>query len=311
MILELLAFLFGATLLIYFSPRIVRSSAKLAKALELDPIIIGLIIVGIGTSIPEISNAIISSVTGHGEINIGNSIGSGISQISLMFGLAILITGRVKGEKEKILFLGGCAILASILGASMMQKGYLSRIDGLLLLLSYLIIIYFIRVAVRKDYFKVELEENVYKTKIKTYAFRTAYSLVGIIIGALISVYMLVELSRLAGVPEFALSFFLMSINTSIPELVICISALREKEYGIAVGDIFGSNIADITLSMGSGALILPNIIGSAAPLWSGLYLVLITILITMLFSRKEELNRKHSILMIILYFLSYPIALI
>lgn len=311
MILELLAFLFGATLLIYFSPRIVRSSAQLAKALEVDPLIIGLLIVGIGTSIPEISNAIIASITGHGAINIGNSIGSAISQISLMFGLAILISGRVKGEKEKILFLGGCAILASILGASMIQKGYLSRIDGLLLLLSYFIIVYFIRVAIRKEYFKIELEENVYKARVKTYAFRTAYTLAGVVIGALISVYMLIELSRLIGVPEFTLSFLIMSINTSIPELVICISALKEKEYGIAVGDIFGSNIADITLSMGSGAVVIPNIISGTAPFWSGLYLVLITILITVLFARREELDRKHSILMIILYFLSYPIALI
>lgn len=311
MILELLAFLFGATLLIYFSPRIVRSSAQLAKALELDPLIIGLLIVGIGTSLPEISNAIISSATGHGGINIGNSIGSAISQISLMFGIAILISGKVKGEKEKILFLGGCAILASILGASMIQKGYLSRIDGLLLIISYLIILYFISVAVRKDYFKVELEKNVYKARIKEYALKTAYTMAGVIIGALISVHMLIELSRLAGVPEFALSFFLMSINTSIPELVICISALREHEYGIAVGDIFGSNIADITLSMGSGSIILPNVLSGVAPAWSSLYLVLITILITIIFAQRKELDRRHSIMMITLYFLSYPIALL
>jgi len=310
MIVQLLAFMFGGTLLYYFSPKVVKASSSLAKALEVDPLIIGLVIVGIGTSLPEIANSIISSVTGHGGINAGNAIGSGITQISLIFGLAIIIQGKVKGNKKKILFLGGCAMLAAILGVSMFQKGYLSRIDGLLLIISYLILLYFIRIVGRRKYFRPETEDGVYKTRIKEYAWKTAYSLAGIVVGAVIAVYMLIDLSRLLGISEFILSFLLMSINTSIPEFFIALSAIKEKEYAIAIGDIFGSNIADVTLSMGIGPLLVPNTFSSTTPLWSGLYLIAITGLITYLFSRKEKLERKDGVLMVVLYLLSFPMLL-
>ncbi len=311
MIIELFAFLFGASLLYYFSPRVVRATSALAKALEIDPLVIGLLIVGIGTSLPEISNSIISSVSGHADINAGDSIGSSISQISLVLGIPVLIYGKIKGERQKILFLGGGATLASILGVSMLSKGYLSRVDGILLIISYFIMLYFIRVGVKREYFKVEIKENVYKSRLNEYILETAYSLSGVIIGSLISVYMLIELSKLVGIPEFVLSFLLMSINTSIPEFIICLAAIKEKEYGIAVGDIFGSNIADMSLSLGSGPLIAPNFFSSSEPLLSGLYLIAITGAITLLFARKEQLGRKEALLLILLYVLSIPILLI
>ncbi len=309
MIIEpILAFLFGASLLFYFSPRLVKSTSALAKAMKIDSLILGLFIVGIGTSLPEISNSIISSISGHADINAGDSVGSSISQIGLIFGSAILIMGKVKSEKQRILFLGGAATLASILGVSMITKGYISRIDGLLLISSYIIIFYFIRVAVKRDYFKVEVDETVYKAHIKKYVLQTIYSLIGIIIGALISVYMIIEISRLAGIPEFILSFLLISINSSIPEFFIALSAIKEKEYGIAVGDIFGSNIADMTLSLGIGPLFSPNVFSGTEPVISGLYLVIITALITILFARKEVLRRREAVILIALYLLSIPL---
>jgi len=311
MIIELMAFLFGAAILYYFSPKVVHATSSLAKALEIDPLIIGLFVVSIGTSLPEITNSIISSLSGHGAINIGDSIGSSISQICLIFGLAILIRGKVKGERQRILFLGGCATLAAILGVSMITKGFLSRIDGLLLITSYIILLYFIRVAVKRDYFRVEVEEAVYKVKLKDYIWKTIYSLAGVIVGAGISVYMLIEISKLAGIPEFILSFFLMSLNTSIPEFFIALSAIKQKEYGIAIGNIFGSNIADITLSMGLGPVIAPNVFSGAQPTLSGLYLVIVTALITIVFARRQKIDRKMGALMVGLYFVSLPLLLL
>jgi cation:H+ antiporter len=226
--------------------------------------------------------------------------------------LSILIYKKIKGEKEKILFLGGSATLASILAISMLQKGFLSRIDGFLLILSYLILIYFIRVAVKREYFKVELvEDAVYKTRLKEYIWQTGYSLAGIVVGSVIAVFMIIEISKIAGIAEFTLSFAFMGFTTSFPELIICLAALRDKEYGIAVGDIFGSNIADVTLSMGVGATLAPNVFSGAAPIWSGFYLIAITGIITLIFARKEKMERKEAVLLIILYILAYPLLLI
>ena len=92
---------------------------------------------------------------------------------------------------------------------------------------------------------------------------------------------------------------------------IICLAALKEKEYGIAVGDIFGSNIADITLSMGIGPVIAPNVFSNTEPLISGFYLIIITAFITLLFAHKEVLRRREAILMIGLYALSIPILLL
>jgi cation:H+ antiporter len=220
--------------------------------------------------------------------------------------------GKVEGEKEKILFLGGCATLASILAISMLQKGFLSRIDGILLLLSYLILIYFIRVAVKREYFKAELiEDSVYKTRLREYLWQTTYSLAGIIVGSVISVFMIIEISRIAGIAEFTLSFAFMGFVTSFPELIICLAALKDKEYGIAVGDIFGSNIADVTLSMGTGAALAPNVFTGAASVWLGFYLVAITGLVTLIFAKRKKLERKEGAFLIILYLLAYPLLLL
>lgn len=310
MIIELLAFGFGASLLYYFSPKVVKHSSNLAKSLRVDPLIIGLLIIGIGTSLPEIINSIIASLTGHADINAGNAIGSSIVQISLVFGLSILISGKLKTKRNDILFIGGCAIISAILGTSMLLKGYLSRMDGVFLILSYFIFIYFIHRSVKKYKFKIKTEEMVFKAKTREYALRTIYSITGIVIGSIISVLMIIRLSDIIGLSEFFLSFILMSINTSIPELFICLAALREKEYGIAIGDIFGSNIADITLSLGIGPILTPNILSQAVSRISSIYLVLITLIITTLLANKRIINRKESLIMIGLYFLSFPLMI-
>jgi cation:H+ antiporter len=192
----------------------------------------------------------------------------------------------------------------------MMQKGYLTRIDGALLILSYFILLYFIRVAVRRRYFRAEAEDVVYKAKLKEYAWQTVYTMIGIIIGAVISVHMIIEISRLAGISEYSLSFLLISIITSIPELIIALSAIKEKEYGIAIGDIFGSNIADVTLSLGIGPVIVPNVFSGILPFITGLYMIFASIIITLMFARKQQLTRRHAGIMMALYFLVIPILL-
>ena len=90
--------------------------------------------------------------------------------------------GKVKGERQKILFLGGCATIATIIAVSMLTKGSLTRVDGILLVASYFILIYFIRVAVKREYFKVEAEEAVYKARLKEYIWATIYSLTGLLL---------------------------------------------------------------------------------------------------------------------------------
>lgn len=308
MIFEIFSILFGVSLLVYLSPRVITNASALAKMSKISPLIIGILIIGIGTSVPEISNSIISSMLGHGDINVGNVIGSSISQITLVFGICILVGGVIKTDRRDVLELGLSTLLATILGVSIIMKGVITQLDGLLLISSYFILILILRNYVRKSYFPVETEERVYETKRSVYVLKLGLSLLGIVIGSFILVTSVISISGALGIPEFIISFLAIGISTSLPEIVIGISAVRQKEYELLLGDIFGSNIVDLTLSLGAGPAIFTNVLSGRAIGVTGLYLLLVTLIVTLIFSWKKKLDRKMSIPFILLYLISIPL---
>ncbi len=311
MMIELFSLLFGVFLLIYCSPKVVSSSSALAKIFKISPLLIGMLVVGIGTSIPEISNSIISSLLGHGDINVGNAIGSSISQITLILGLCVLTGGLVKTKRDDVLVLGCGAALSAILGVSIIIKGVISQLDGLLLMICYIILVIILRNYIRKGYFPVGIGERVYKARKLKYCAVLALSLSGVIIGSYALVDTVIIISESFGLPEFIISFLAIGISTSLPELVVGVSAVRRKEYELLLGDIFGSNMVDLTLSLGAGPVLAANILSGGAVRWIGLYLIMVTLAVTALIAWRKKIDKKTGVLFILLYFASIPLLTI
>jgi cation:H+ antiporter len=150
-ILAVSAFLGGVALLAYSSDKAVRHSVSIASALRISPLMIGLVVVSLGTDLPEIVNSITSSAMGHGDINVGDSFGSVLVQITLILGLVALLGGTFRVKRNEIAVIGSCELLALIAAVSMVEKGYISRMNAIFLVASFPLLMLIVKNVVKKE----------------------------------------------------------------------------------------------------------------------------------------------------------------
>ncbi len=300
-VLLLLAALVG---LGWFSDKATDTAAALALMLEISPMIIGLGLVSVGTSIPEISNSIVSSYRGHGDIVTGDNIGSTIAQLTLTMALVVFVAGEVEADKKDILLFGGTMLLAAIIGVMVVQTGSIGRGKALLLILSYFVMALLIRKYALHDYYMPPIEK-----KHHVHLWKLAFYMLGVAGSAALVVESTIRISDILGIPEFVIAFILVSLGTSLPELAIRISAIKKGHHEIAVGDIFGSNIADMTLGLGSGPLLFPIEFSARMASGPGWYLIFVTILVVALFAKTRKIDLPFAVLLVLLYLLSFAVA--
>ena len=299
---SILAFIFGVFLLTYSSEKAVEHSVIIASAWGISPIMIGLLLVSIGTDLPEISNSIVSSALGHGNINVGDSIGSALTQITLVLGIIALLVREFKVDKKEIAVIGGCEILALIIAVSVVEKGYISRVNGFLLVFSWFIFMLISRTVTKKDKLKVDKPLSR-----KPRHFLMAFlGFIGVAVGSYIVVESLLELSKIFNISEYLMSFFVASIGTSLPELVVDLTAIRKREYELAIGDIIGSSLVDASLSIGIGPMLFTNVISGGIAFHSGLYAILTSILVVSALALRGKVDKKAGVFFIAIYLFSY-----
>ncbi|MCG8469429.1 MAG: hypothetical protein MJB57_14690 [Gemmatimonadetes bacterium] len=246
----------GVALALFASTRTVRHTKSLVSATRIPPFVIGITLLAVGTDLPEIANSVISSFTGHGDLNAGDSIGSTMTQATLILGLLPFFVGSFRFSRMRVFALCLTTMIALAAGALLMRDGDLSRIDGGVLVFAW---IGGSALLWRQlSHAEPARPRPTDPHRLRHAAAVLAYlSLVGV--GSAIAVTAFAELSSLLGVPEYLLSFFLASIGTSLPELVVDVTALREGMRGLAIGNTLGSSFVDATLSIGIGPLLFPT----------------------------------------------------
>lgn len=314
----------GIGLMVFSSQKAGEHSISLAETLGASPFIIGLLLVSIGTDLPEIANSITSSALGHGNINIGDSLGSVLAQMTLVLGLISFLGGSLRSDRREIVVIGASEVLALFLLVSMTQKGYISRLDGLFLVSSWLILMLTSR-YVTKCYTELhvcrleereelaeglaqknsEAKRGLDRKKLHHLA-SASLGFTGVAIGAYVVVLSVINLSTLFSIPEFLISFFVVGIGTSLPELVIDLWAAKRKHYDLIIGDIIGSSIVDATLSIGIGPLFSPITVWGSASTTTGLYTIFASIMIILILSLRMKLDKKGGVFFLILYALSF-----
>jgi cation:H+ antiporter len=299
----------GIALMAYSSDRAVRHSVKIASALRISPLVIGLVIVSIGTDLPEIVNSIISSAMGHGDINIGDSLGSVLTQMTLVLGLLPFLAGKFKVKKKDVLVIGACEVLALILAVSIAEKGYFSRINALFLMASWPVFILLTRSVISKNDKEKELvmastdERHLHHFRDWMIAI---LGFVGVAIGAYAVVQSVITLSANFYVSEYLISFFVVAIGTSLPELVVDLTALRKKQYELAIGDAIGSCLVDASVSVGIGQFFFPQAVSGELARITGLYAIFGSIVVILTLALREKVDKKAGALFIFVYLLSY-----
>lgn len=329
-IVALSALAFGIGIMVFSSQKAGEHSIRLAEALGTSPFIVGLLLVSIGTDLPEIANSITSSALGHGNINIGDSLGSVLAQMTLVLGIISFFGGTLRSDKREIIVIGASEVLGLLFLVSMTQKGYISRLDGLFLVSAWLIIMmtsrYVTKCYTELHACKIEEREGLAKVLEKEISSKSkqgfgrkklnhiAFAIlgfVGVTIGAYVVVNSVITLSSLLSIPEFLISFFLVGIGTSLPELVVDLWAIKRKHYDLVIGDIIGSSIVDATLSIGIGPLFSPITISGSASTTTGLYTIFASIMVVLVLSLRMKLDKKGGAFFLLLYALSFSTILL
>jgi len=306
-IIAIVALILGIVLLTYSSDKAVEHSVSIASALRISPLMIGLILMSIGTDFPEIANSIASSALGHGDINVGDSLGSVLTQMTLVFGLIPFLGGIFKVKRKQIAVIGACEVLALILAVSIAEKGYISQINALFLVASWPIFLLLTRSAMAK---KVTEKEDAVARTDRRYLYHLVVAVLGFIgvaIGAYVVIQSVITLSAAFHIPEYLISFFLLAIGTSLPEIVVDLTAVRKKQYELAIGDAIGSCIVDACFSIGIGPLLIGkiNVSGELAMI-TGSYAILASIVIIATLALRGKIDKKAGALFLFLYLLSY-----
>ncbi len=310
-ILAILMLIGGLPLVIFSSIKAVKHSAILAAALGVSPLIIGVTLVSVGTDISEIFNSLISCALGHGDIDVGDSVGSDLTQLTLVFGLLPILTGVIYTHRKDIIILGSCEILSLLLIFSIVEKGYITRLNALFMVGSLGIYIWLIFNANKESILqRVELIQRVEAPKSKKHHLLIAsLGFGGVTLGAFMIVDSVIVLSEAIGVHEYIISFFIVAVGTSLPELAVDVNALRLKHHDIAIGDIIGSCIVDSTLSIGIGQLVFnqnPNPVTAALAVPTVFYTLIASFIVITVVAVRKKIDKKAGILFISLYFLSY-----
>jgi len=151
-VLALLGLLGGGTLMIYNSDKAVKHSVNIASKLKVSPLFIGLVIVSLGTDLPEILSSVISWSIGYGDIAVGNAFGSILAQITLVLGLVSILYGKgFKVNKKEIVVVGACLLLSLIAAISVVEKGYISRTNGIFLVISWPLLMLIVKNVTKKS----------------------------------------------------------------------------------------------------------------------------------------------------------------
>ncbi len=309
--IEYILFVLGFVFLIKGAGYLVDGSSALAKKLRVPSLIIGLTVVAFGTSMPELIVNIFAAVEGVGDIAFGNIIGSNMLNILLILGIAALITSlkvqhSTVWKEIPFSFLAVVVLLvfSSAFFLNDFGKGYLSRIEGIILLLFLAIFLYYVfDLAKRNKSLMIDSEMKIKSHSYFDISLMIFVGLVGLYFGGKWVVDGAVIIAKLFGLSEFFISATIVAIGTSLPELVTSIVATLKKDFDLAVGNIIGSNIFNIFLVLGVTAVINP--IKFPLTITIDLLILLVATLFLFLFmflGKKHELDRWQGVMFIAFY---------
>ena len=310
MILDIGLILLGLVMILVGSDWLVEGASGIARKYGISEFIIGLTIVGIGTSMPELVSSVISAIGGHGDMALGNVTGSNICNVLLILGVTALIS-PIRYTKSNIRKDIPFAIGVSLFLLLVLYNGFglvremgtpgISRIDALYLLLIFVIFMIDSFKSAKKG--SEEEEEETKPMPMGKALLLIAVGLAGLIFGGQFFVDHTVSIAERFHVSEAFISITLMAIGTSLPELATCVVAAMKGKNQLALGNVIGSNIFNISLIIGASAAISPFEIQSISTVDMAMVIVAILMLwMAALTFKKRMLDRIEGAIFIIVY---------
>jgi cation:H+ antiporter len=302
-----LGVLAGVLILVVSSEKAVNQLIKLAKIIGLSIFTIGFIVASIGSDLPEIMNSLISSYIGRGDITVGDSYGSVLTQISLILGLIPFFCTFCRLIPKTFKYVGIVEVGVLIMSILIVADGHVTRIDGLLLIVIWGVSVIILRkFAEQPVSFDKSIELEKPQEKLSRIIVLLFLGFIGIGIGSYVVIESAVTIGRFFGISEYLISFFLISLGTSLPELVVGVTAIRKRHFDLAVGDIIGSCIVDATLAIGIGPIFFPIEVSGGSVLVTGLYAAFVSAIVVSVLMWRGVNDKRTGGLFILLYLSSY-----
>ncbi|MEQ2024479.1 calcium/sodium antiporter [Xenorhabdus szentirmaii] len=271
MFLTIVLLITGLILLVYASDRLVYGAAVFARSLKIPSFIIGLVIMGIGTSLPELMVSVTATLDGLPDMAVGNAIGSNITNLLLITGAAAFIrplTVRSDILRREVPLM----LLITSLAGYLLSDNNLSRLDGILLSFSALLfIVLILKMATlsQRDGVDIYTQEQTSELPVEG---NRGIALLWVVLGLIIlpiSTRMVIDnaavIARIYGISELVIGLTILAVGTSLPELATAIAAAIKGENDMAMGNIIGSNVFNATLVLGVPAILSPSTISSDA----------------------------------------------
>ncbi|MFZ3169344.1 MAG: calcium/sodium antiporter [Candidatus Methanoperedens sp.] len=292
----LIFFIISIPIIIKSSDIFTEGASKLAKTHGVSDFVIGITVVALGTSLPELASDMYASYIDHGQIAVGDIIGSNITNIGLILGLTCII--KPLAIKHTEIYSGRIHLIILTFASSLLLfTGGIGRIGGAALIILY---IFYLRhsIITSRELGVESLEKN---GSIKN-SLEVIIGLTGILIGARILVDSIIGLSMAYDVPEYLIALLLMSIGTSLPELFVSVSAARKGYMTMALGNIIGSNVANILWVLGAAAVIRPIIIAPELILTQVLIMLLLSVLLIIFKKSGYMIDRREGAIFLGIY---------
>ena len=240
---------------------LVSGAVKLAKGLGVTPLVIGLTVVAMGTSAPEVAASIAAAVRGQGDIAIGNVYGSNIANLALVGGLAALIRPLII-KKQTLRYQIPVMLLVALLLWPILHNLDLSRTEGILLLAVFAVLILLtVFLARKEEQQSTEAQEHTQTSTtddMKKSVLFVIIGLAGLALGADITVRGAVFIGDRIGLSKAIIGLTIIAVGTSLPELATCVVAAFKGEHDISIGNLVGSNIFNTLLVVGAAGTVRP-----------------------------------------------------
>ncbi|MDH5570697.1 MAG: calcium/sodium antiporter [Gammaproteobacteria bacterium] len=308
-LLSIFAVISGFVLLVWGADRFVHGAASIARNLGVSPMIIGLTIVGMGTSAPEILVSGVAAWQGNPALGVGNALGSNITNIALVLGLTALICplavqSQTLNREYPVMF------IIMLLALWLLSDGELSRMDGSILMIGLVIMVgWMIGLGKREkfDPLEAEFEHEIPFISTGRALFWLAVGMIILLGSSRILVWGSVNIAQAMGISDLIIGLTIVAIGTSMPELAASIVSALKKEPDIAIGNVLGSNMFNLLAVLGLPGLIQPHtlepeILTRDFPWMIGLSIALFAMAYG--FRDKGRINRLEGSLLMMSYFI-------
>ncbi|MBM9462347.1 calcium/sodium antiporter [Aeromicrobium sp. YIM 150415] len=288
----------GLVLLAVGAEAVVRAGARVARRFAVPPLVVGITIVSVGTSLPELAVGVDGALRGAGPLVVGNIVGTNIVNLLLILGLGAVLAPVLLDRTTLRRDLPAIVVVA-VITALLLVDGELSRVDAIVLVI---LAVGYTGLVLRQRSGAVESEvDDAHGSPVRDVIVLVA-GLAAVVGGAELLVSGAVELARLWGVDDDVIGLTVVAIGTSAPELVTLIVATIRGERGLALGNLIGSSVYNLALVLGASALVRPLAVSDPIVRFDLPVMVAVVLLLVPVFWSGRRISRTEGAGLVVAY---------